>query len=114
MFTIEELKEDVTLLLDLKDDVRTECAKLGTVTSVKIYDKNPEGVMSVKYADPESALLCIKKMDGRFFGGQKISAYLWDGKEKFEEKPLYNLDDEDDEEEERIENFSKWIEQEKE
>ncbi|KAJ2868623.1 hypothetical protein FB639_004852, partial [Coemansia asiatica] len=38
MFTLEELQEDVTLLLDLAEDVRSECEKLGVVTSVKVFD----------------------------------------------------------------------------
>ncbi|KAJ2722246.1 hypothetical protein GGI07_003453 [Coemansia sp. Benny D115] len=38
MFTLKEMEDDVTLLLDLTEDVRSECEKIGTVTSVKIFD----------------------------------------------------------------------------
>lgn len=38
MFTLEELEEDPTLLLDLKQEVWEECEKLGSVTSVALYD----------------------------------------------------------------------------
>jgi hypothetical protein len=38
MFTLEELTEDPSLLLDLKEDVREECATLGDVTNVVLYD----------------------------------------------------------------------------
>lgn len=39
MFTLQELEEDPTLLLDLKEDVRDECEKTcGEVTNVTIYD----------------------------------------------------------------------------
>ncbi|KAI9011214.1 hypothetical protein BC832DRAFT_529193 [Gaertneriomyces semiglobifer] len=38
MFTSSELEEDPALLLDLKDDVRSECEKLGEVTNVVLYD----------------------------------------------------------------------------
>lgn len=38
MFTLKELEEDATLLLDLKEDVREECASLGEVTNVVLYD----------------------------------------------------------------------------
>ena len=38
MFTLEALKEDATLLLDLKEDVREECSQLGEVTNVVLYD----------------------------------------------------------------------------
>jgi hypothetical protein len=38
MFTLSELKEDPTLLIDLKEDVREECELLGEVTNVTLYD----------------------------------------------------------------------------
>lgn len=38
MFTPQELEEDATLLLDLKEDVREECSSLGEVTNVVLYD----------------------------------------------------------------------------
>jgi HIV Tat-specific factor 1 len=38
MFTLKELEEDATLLLDLKEEVREECETLGEVTNVVLYD----------------------------------------------------------------------------
>jgi HIV Tat-specific factor 1 len=38
MFTLKELEEDPALLLDLKEDVREECERLGEVTNVTLYD----------------------------------------------------------------------------
>jgi HIV Tat-specific factor 1 len=38
MFTLQELEEDASLLLDLKEDVRDECSSLGEVTNVVLYD----------------------------------------------------------------------------
>jgi HIV Tat-specific factor 1 len=38
MFTVQELEQDPTLLLDLKEEIREECEKLGEVTNVIIYD----------------------------------------------------------------------------
>lgn len=38
MYTQEELDADPTLLLELKEDVREECEKLGEVTNVILYD----------------------------------------------------------------------------
>ncbi|PKI83294.1 hypothetical protein MVES_002791 [Malassezia vespertilionis] len=46
MFTLAELDQDPTMLLDLKQDVREECELLGTVTNVVLWDKEPEGVMT--------------------------------------------------------------------
>lgn len=41
MFTLEELEEDATLLIDLKEEVREEAESLGEVTSVSIWDVSP-------------------------------------------------------------------------
>lgn len=38
MFTLAELDDDASLLLDLKEDVRDECSSLGEVTNVVLYD----------------------------------------------------------------------------
>jgi len=38
MFSLKELEEDASLLLDLKEDVRDECSSLGEVTNVVLYD----------------------------------------------------------------------------
>ena len=38
MFTLSELVEDASLILDLKEDVREECETLGEVTNVVLYD----------------------------------------------------------------------------
>lgn len=38
MFTLQELKDDPSLLLDLKEDVREEAETMGDVTNVVLYD----------------------------------------------------------------------------
>ena len=58
MFTLEELEKDPSLLLDLKQEVREECEKLGKVTNVVLYDLEPDGVMSVKFMDIAPAQAC--------------------------------------------------------
>jgi hypothetical protein len=51
MFTLRELEEDPTLLLDLKEDVREECETLGEVTNIVLYDVWPtlSSLPSVSY-----------------------------------------------------------------
>ena len=38
MFTLDELREDPALLLDLKKDVREKCESFGGVTNVLLFD----------------------------------------------------------------------------
>ncbi|KAH9839417.1 uncharacterized protein C8Q71DRAFT_749414 [Rhodofomes roseus] len=110
MFTLQELQEDASLLLDLKDDVREECSSLGEVTNVVLYDKEPEGVMTVKFRDPLSAQACIIKMNGRFFAGRRIEASLYAGKQRYKRSIDDPLEDGGDEgEKNRLDDFANWL-----
>jgi len=112
MFTLKELEEDATLLLELKEDVREECETLGEVTNVVLYDKEADGVMTVKFRDPVSAQACIIKMNGRYFDGRRVEARLYDGQERYQRSGTGNDDDEDDDEAEkkRLDAFASWLE----
>ncbi|KAG8701549.1 hypothetical protein FRC09_005291 [Ceratobasidium sp. 395] len=115
MFTQQELAEDATLLLDLKEDVRDECSTLGEVTNVVLYDEEDDGVMTVKFKDSISAQACILKMNGRFFAGRKVRAEFYDGKERYRKSsadgPALDGDGEegDDAERRRLDDFAAWL-----
>lgn len=98
MFTQQELEDDPAALLEIKEDIRDECEKLGEVTNVVLYDLEPEGVVSIKFKKPESAAACVESMDGRSFGGQKVEAYIPTGRLKFRKSKDNNDDAGDDEE----------------
>jgi len=83
MFTLQELEADPAAILDIKEDIREECAKLGEVTNVVLFDMEEEGIASVRYGNAEVARACVNLMDGRSFAGQKVVAYISDGKEHF-------------------------------
>ena len=54
------MQEDPAAILDIKEDIREECAKLGEVTNVVLYDKEPDGVASVRFSNPEAANACVR------------------------------------------------------
>ncbi|KAI9373082.1 hypothetical protein BJX61DRAFT_533477 [Aspergillus egyptiacus] len=120
MFTLQELDEDPAAILDIKEDIREECSKLGEVTNVVLYDKEEDGVVSVRFSDPEAARNCVKLMNGRYFGGTAVEAYISDGKERFrksnekraalEDLAEKGLDAEDEEENQRLDEFGTWLE----
>ncbi|PVU91967.1 hypothetical protein BB561_004106 [Smittium simulii] len=60
MFTQEELKSDITLLIDLKEDIREECERVGTVLSIKIYEDSLDGLVTVKFSDQLGAQAAVK------------------------------------------------------
>ncbi|KAG6997869.1 hypothetical protein G7Y79_00037g073870 [Physcia stellaris] len=115
MFTLQELEEDPAALLDIKEDIREECAKVGEVTNVVLFDKEPDGVASVRFGNGEAARACVRLMDGRFFSGQKLEAYIADGGEKFKkssEKKAGLGEDEGEDEGRRLDQFGSWLEEE--
>jgi len=134
MFTLKQLEEDPTAILDLKEDIREECEKLGDVTNVVLYDKEEDGIVSVRFANAESAKACVgvympsppplsypcetrvglivgQVMHGRFFDGQKVEAYVFDGLEKFKKTSTKRTAEEEEAEQERLEKFGNWLEE---
>ncbi|GBE81197.1 hypothetical protein BKA93DRAFT_814173 [Sparassis latifolia] len=109
MFTLDELEQDASLLLDLKEDVREECSTLGEVTNVVLYDKEPDGIMSVKFRDPLSAQACVMKMNGRFFAGRRVEASLYAGKQRFKRTTDESFVGEDESEKKRLDDFAQWL-----
>ncbi|GAA5865513.1 hypothetical protein JCM1840_001424 [Sporobolomyces johnsonii] len=118
MFTLQELDEDATLLLDLKEDVRDECERLGEVTNVTLYDKEDKGIMTVRFKDDLAAQACIAKMNNRFFAGRTIRAYPMDGSVKYRKSTRADEADKADEadedkerkEAERLDKYAEWLE----
>ncbi len=55
-------------------------------------------------------------MDGRFFSGTKVEAYIADGNEKFKksssQKVKVDEDDDGDDESKRLDKFGSWLEEE--
>ncbi|KAG0014747.1 hypothetical protein BGZ82_001665, partial [Podila clonocystis] len=73
---------------------------------------HPDGVVSVRFKDKESALLCVKLMHGRFFAGQRVEADIYDGHTKYEiTKTKEQIEEE---EQQRLDRYAKWLESEEE
>jgi HIV Tat-specific factor 1 len=47
-------------MLDIKEDIREECAKLGDVTNVVLFDKETAGVASVRFSNATAAEACVR------------------------------------------------------
>ncbi|KAH8697340.1 nuclear mRNA splicing factor-associated protein [Talaromyces proteolyticus] len=115
MFTLAEIEKDPAAILDIKEDIRDECSKLGEITNVVLYDQEPNGVVTVRFSDPDAARQCVKVMGGRYFGGTQVEAYIADGSEKFKKTnerraALEDMAEGRDEEDDRLEGFGSWLE----
>ena len=108
MFTVEELAEDAAAELDIIEDVREECKKFGKVTNVILYDKEEEGVMTVRFGDATAAASCVRAFHGRWYDKRQVQAQVADGRERFKKSKKHEADDKDDEA--RLEEFSNFIE----
>ncbi|OTB08875.1 hypothetical protein M426DRAFT_316901 [Hypoxylon sp. CI-4A] len=98
MFTLQELAEDPAAMLEIKEDIREECSKLGPVTNVVLYDLEEEGIASVKFKTPEAAEACVELMDGRAFDGRTVRATIATGREKYRKSGKKQGDEVEDDE----------------
>jgi HIV Tat-specific factor 1 len=86
MFTLEELEEDEDLADDIVEDTREECSKFGEVENVVLFDAEPAGVVTVRFANTIAAKACIKKNDGRAYERRYLEAKMANGTERFQKR----------------------------
>lgn len=79
MFDVQDFERDPTLIIDLQEEIRTEVEKFGILKKVLVFDRNPEGVCSLLFKEPEMADECVAALNGRWFGGKKLTAESYDG-----------------------------------
>lgn len=91
LFEPKMFDTDVELILEIQEDLREECGKLGTVKKVVIHDRHPEGVAQVFMSSAEEAKSVIDLLENRWFMKRKLSATIWDGRTK------YNVEETDSE-----------------
>ncbi|ORX94269.1 hypothetical protein BCR34DRAFT_669715 [Clohesyomyces aquaticus] len=88
-FTLEEIQDNPALILDIKQDLREEAEKHGEVTNVVLYDKEPEGVVTVRFKEFSSTEGFIRATDGRFYAGQQLESTVAEHKPKFQKSKKY-------------------------
>lgn len=91
-----------SLELEVEQDALEESSKFGECKVITMGDR---GIIAVKYKNREAAKACVQKMHGRYYCRRKLEAHVHDGSFK-----IKNTRDTLTEEE-RLEEFSKWIEQ---
>lgn len=103
MFRPEEFN-DPSFSEELERDIATECEKLGPLEKITVFEKNPKGVVIVKFGTAYAASECIRLFNGRFFAGRKLRCHYWDGVTDYTVKDHH-------EEEARLEELGDWLEQ---
>ncbi|KAI9676254.1 MAG: hypothetical protein M1829_003083 [Trizodia sp. TS-e1964] len=113
MFTLAELAADAGAQAEIGDDIRDECEKLGAVRGVVVYDREPEGIAAVEFADEAAAQRCVGLMHERFFAGAKVEAFIATGAESFRRSGEGEGEGggaTEDAEEKRLAAFGEWLE----
>lgn len=84
MFSTEEAAtEGPEFYKELVDEIKEDCAKIGQVLKVTPFERHRHGIVCVKFKTSAEAEECIRVMDGRFFAGRTVEAFLYDGKTDF-------------------------------
>ncbi|CAO2650447.1 Nn.00g017390.m01.CDS01 [Neocucurbitaria sp. VM-36] len=104
-FTLKELDEDAGAYLEIKEDMRTEAEKHGDVTNVTLFDKEEDGIVTVRFREFESAEAFRDAVDGRDYARRKLEATIGETKPRF--KKSARGEEPDSEEEERLEKIAK-------
>lgn len=103
-FTLAELEEDVAAYLEIKEDMREEAEKYGSVTNVTLFDKEETGIVAIRFREFEAAEKFRDASHGRNFGGRKLEVTLAESKPRFKKS---SRDEEEDSEEEWLEKATK-------
>ena len=82
-FTLEELEEDVGAYIEIKDDMRDVGEKYGDVTNCTLYDKEAEGIVTVRFREFEAAEAFVKGYQGKSYDGRKLELSLAEDKPRF-------------------------------
>ncbi len=83
-----------------------ECEeKFGKIERIKIFEDQIQGIIKIRFLSAVSAEKCIQSLSGRFYNGRTIEAFYWDGRIDYD-KQNENMDLQN----QRIEEFGKWLE----
>ena len=98
------------IIHELEKKLRTRCCEFGIVEKITIFAKNLEGVVIVKFAQPNAANDAIKALDGKFWENETrpVIATFWDGVTDYTVKE--NEDQRLKEEKKRHDDFGAWLE----
>ncbi|KAL3311807.1 HIV Tat-specific factor 1 [Cichlidogyrus casuarinus] len=90
-----DFSEDVTLIPTVKELVRVQCAKCGSIKKINVYDTNKEGVVTVTYHTADEADAAISFLDRALFSyttndgrhqARQLQVSRSDGKTRFDVK----------------------------
>jgi len=105
MFDPKDAEGSEDFYEDLKREVGAETeSKCGKIEKLTVFERNPDGVIAIRFDSALSAEKCIQLMNGRWFAGNQIECDYFDGVTD------YRVKETEQEMEARLKAFSAWIE----
>ena len=95
---MQELEKDPNATVEIAEDMREEGEEFGPVTNVVVYDREPDGIVTVRFEDADAAAKFIEKCNGRFFDNRKLEVYAAQDNPKGKFKKSDRHVDEDEQE----------------
>lgn len=110
VFTSDDLEDDEAMD-EIKEDMEEEAEKFGQVSNITLFDKEEQGVVTIRFQNAAAAAACVQKFNGRSFDKRQLEAFIATGNEHFKRsrgKPGHQSSAAD--EEKRLEEYSNFIE----
>ncbi|KAF9740700.1 hypothetical protein PMIN06_005027 [Paraphaeosphaeria minitans] len=97
-FTLDQIndEEDEGAVLEIKDDMRKAAEKFGEVTNVVLYDKEPDGILTVRFKELESAEAFVNAFDGKRYNGENLRLSVADDRPRFQKTTKEDASDVED------------------
>jgi hypothetical protein len=111
LFTLQELLSDGSsnedaILQQVERDVYHTCSEFGTVEKITIFSKHVDGVVIVKFKEPNAASTAVQEYNGKLRNGRKLECIFWDGVTDY---TVRNEEQEQEEAIQRQEAFGEWL-----
>ncbi|KNG51319.1 splicing factor u2af-associated protein 2 [Stemphylium lycopersici] len=97
-FTLAELDEEPEAYLEIKEEMREAAEEYGEVTNCTLYDKEPEGILTVRFREFEPAEKFLADYQGRGYQKRKLALSLAEDKPRFKKSAKGEEPDSEDEE----------------
>jgi len=76
--------------------MREEAEKIGDVTNVTLYDKEPEGIIAIRFREFDAAEECRDSWNRKWFGFKRLVVTLAEERPKFQRTKREDENEEDE------------------
>lgn len=112
MFKPSDFESSPDFAQELEEDIANECSKCGEIKKITVFSQHPNGIAIIKFGTAFAAQECINLTNGRYFGGQHLKSFFWDGMTNYGSLSLKQQELDESKEDARLEEFGDWLEDE--